>query len=249
MAPSIQSFSVEEDPFYVEDLRQMEQAENYRRWQFEMLARFLSGHVLEVGGGIGNFTPQLAQAAPFVTSIEPNEYCFNQLREKVKFLQNVDVHRATVESLDGVMPPDRRFDAIVLMNVLEHIQDDRAVLAKLKQRLTADGRLVVLVPAVPWVFGTTDKRLGHYRRYSKSYSRNLFTGLEMKIEFMRYYNFIGVWAWLWNNRFSRRQNQSNAQIRMFDKYFVPVISFFENILRPPVGQSLLIVGRQCKPGG
>jgi ubiquinone/menaquinone biosynthesis C-methylase UbiE len=249
MTHSPQSFSVEEDPFYLEDLRQMERAENYRRWQFEMVARFLSGHVLEVGGGIGNFTPQLAQAAQSVTSIEPNEYCFNQLREKVKFLQNVDVHRTTVESLDGVMSPGRRFDTIVLMNVLEHIQDDRAILAKLKQRLTADGRLVVLVPAVPWAFGSTDKRLGHYRRYSQSYSRNLFASLEMKIEFMRYYNFIGIWAWLWNNRFSRRRNQSNAQIHMFDKYFVPVISCFEKNLRPPVGQSLLIVGRQRKSSG
>jgi SAM-dependent methyltransferase len=242
-----QLFSVEEDRFYVEDLRQMERAENYRRWQFEMVAKFLSGHVLEVGGSIGNFTPQLAQAAQSVTSIEPNEYCFNQLREKVKPLQNVDVHRATVESLDGVMPLSRQFDAVVLMNVLEHIQDDRAVLAKLKQRLTLDGRVVVLVPGVPWVFGSTDKRLGHYRRYSKGYSRNLFAGLEMKIEFMRYYNFIGVWAWLWNNRVSRRQNQSHAQIRIFDKYFVPVISCFEKFVCPPMGQSLLIVGRQCKP--
>jgi ubiquinone/menaquinone biosynthesis C-methylase UbiE len=243
MSHSTELFPVEVDPFFVEDLRQMERAENYRRWQFDMVARFLKGEVLEVGGGIGNFTPQIASVAQFVTSIEPNEYCFNQLRENVARLKNVVAHRATVESLNGIVPAGKKFDAVVLMNVLEHIKDDRAVLAELMKHLTPDGRIVVLVPAGQWAFGSTDDRLGHYRRYGKNYSRQLFASLGLQIEFMRYYNFIGIWGWWWNAKFSRRQNQSDAQIRMFDKWFVPVLSRVEKNIHPPVGQSLLVVGR------
>ena len=66
----------------------MARAQNYQRWQFQMVAPFLRGEVLEVGGGIGNFTPQLAVRRQFVTSLEPNEYCFNQLREKIAPLKN-----------------------------------------------------------------------------------------------------------------------------------------------------------------
>ena len=62
-------------------------AENYRRWQFEIVAPFVSGTVLEVGGGIGNFTTDLAGIANSVVSIEPNEYCFKQLVEKTKALK------------------------------------------------------------------------------------------------------------------------------------------------------------------
>ena len=77
-----ESFAVEVDPFYVEDLRQLARAQNYQRWQFQMVAPFLGGEVLEVGGGIGNFTPRLAGVARFVTSLEPNEYCFQQTPRK-----------------------------------------------------------------------------------------------------------------------------------------------------------------------
>jgi SAM-dependent methyltransferase len=243
MNQSGEMFAVEADPFYVEDLRQMAQARNYQRWQFQMIAPFIGGEVLEVGGGIGNFTPQIAAAARFVTSLEPNEYCFNQLREKIAPLKNATACRATVESLQDVIPAAKRFDAIVLMNVLEHIQDDFAVLAELKKYLQPAGRIVVLVPAGQWAFGPTDVRLGHYRRYTKSSARSLAAGLKMELEKMRCYNFVGLWGWWWNARFARRENQSDAQIRLFDRWIVPVLSRVEKFLPPPAGQSLLFVLR------
>jgi SAM-dependent methyltransferase len=243
MEPSAESFAVEVDPFYVEDLRQMARAQNYQRWQFEMVAPFLNGDVLEVGGGIGNFTPQIASVAKSVTSLEPNEYCFKQLREKIAPVKNAAAHRITVESLHDVLPPGKKFDAVVLMNVLEHIKDDRAVLAELKKHLAAAGRIVVLVPACQWAFGATDTRLGHYRRYDKPYTRALVAGLEMEIAKMRYYNFIGIWGWWWNQKFAQRENQSDAQIRFFDGWIVPMLSRVEKFLPPPVGQSLLFVAR------
>ena len=244
MTHSTELSSIEVDPFYVEDLRQMALAENYRRWQFEIVAPFVSGTVLEVGGGIGNFTTDLAGIANSVVSIEPNEYCFKQLVEKTRDLKNVATHRATVESLDHKIALAQHMDTVILMNVLEHIQDDKAVLAKLRQCLKPTGRIVVLVPAGQWAFGSTDERLGHYRRYSKKYSRKLIASLGMEIEKVRYYNFIGIGAWWWNAKFAKRQNQSNAQIKLFDKVLVPIISRFEKFLSPPVGQSLLLVARK-----
>lgn len=243
MNPPADSFAVEVDPFYVEDLRQMARARKYQRWQFQMVAPFLGGEVLEVGGGIGNFTPQIASVAKFVTSLEPNEYCFNQLREKIAPLKNAAAFRVTVESLYNVIPAGRKFDAVVLMNVLEHIKDDRAVLAELKKYLAPSGRIVVLVPAGQWAFGPTDVRLGHYRRYTKGYTRALAAGLQLELERMRYYNFVGIWGWWWNAKFARRESQSDAQIRFFDGWIVPVLSRLERFLPPPVGQSLLFVAR------
>jgi len=237
------SFAVEVDPFYVEDLRQMARAQNYQRWQFQMVTPFLHGEVLEVGGGIGNFTPRLAGVARFVTSLEPNEYCFRQLSEKIAPLKNAAACRATVESLHQVIPADKKFDAIVLMNVLEHIQDDHAVLAALKKLLAPAGRIVVLVPAGQWAFGPTDTRLGHYRRYTKRSARPLVASLQLELEALRYYNFPGIWAWWWNAKISRRPSQSDAQIRFFDSAIVPLLSRLEALLPPPLGQSLLFVAR------
>ena len=148
-----------------------------------------------------------------------------------------------MESLRDVIPPGKKFDAVVLMNVLEHIKDDHAVLAELKQYLAPGGRIVVLVPACQWAFGSTDARLGHYRRYSKAYARPLVAGLQLELEKMRYYNFVGLWGWWWNARCARRESQSDAQIRVFDGWIVPVLSRLERYLAPPVGQSLLFVAR------
>ncbi|HWX18524.1 MAG TPA: class I SAM-dependent methyltransferase [Candidatus Binatia bacterium] len=244
MAHSTDLFPIEEDPFFLEDLLQMARAGNFRRWQFAMVAPYITGKVLEVGGGIGNFTPELARVAESVVSIEPNAYCFARLQEKTKDLANVRVCNATVESLDQQLPPEDRRDTIVLMNVLEHIKDDAAVLQLLRRRLKPDGRIVLLVPAAPWAFGHIDERLGHYRRYSKASARQLIAALGMQVEKLRYFNFIGVWAWWWNARISKTRKQNDAQIRVFDRYFVPCISRVENVVAPPVGQSLLLVARQ-----
>jgi len=211
-----------------------------------MVAPYVTGNVLEVGGGIGNFTTELAGVAKSVTSIEPNTYCYGRLAAKTSGLPNVRVFNATVEALDQKVPGAQHLDTVVLMNVLEHIKDDERVLGALKQRLAPGGRIVVLVPAGPWAFGVIDERLGHYRRYSKRSARSLMRRLGLEVEALRYYNFIGVWAWWWNAKVTQRLNQSDAQIRLFDRYLVPVISRIEKVLPPPVGQSVLVVGR--KPG-
>ena len=247
MMPKEQQFDVGLDPFYAEDLRQMERAVNYQAWQFRRVEPFLGRRVLEVGGGIGNFTPQLAGDGRTVVSLEPNGYCFGQREGKTRDLGNVRPLRATVETMDEVLDADERFDSVVLMNVLEHIRDDRAVLMALRERLAPGGRIVVLVPAGQWAFGPTDERLGHYRRYDKARSRKLFEEAGLGVGFMRYYNFVGIWGWWWNAKMGKREGQSDAQIRLFDRGIVPILCMVERFIRPPVGQSILIVGELADP--
>jgi SAM-dependent methyltransferase len=239
MAHSTELFSIEEDPFFVQDLVQMSRAENYRRWQFQMIAPYVSGKVLEVGGGIGNFTQELATVADSVISIEPNTYCFGRLAEKVAGNPKIRACNTTVEAL----AENEQVDTVVMMNVLEHIKDDGAVLDKLRQRLKPGGRVVLLVPAAPWAFGKLDERLGHYRRYSKQSARILMDSLKLRIETMRYYNFVGLWGWWYNARIGHKESQNDAQIRLFDRYFVPCLRRIERWLHPPVGQTLLVVAR------
>jgi SAM-dependent methyltransferase len=238
-----ETYPIEIDPFFVEDLRQMERAVNYRDWQFRIIEPFLGKRVLEVGGGIGNFTPQLAEGERNVVSLEPNEFCFRRLEEKTRNLPNVKLIKATVESLDAAVAHEDPFDTIVLMNVLEHIENDLATLLALRRRLVPNGKVVVLVPAGQWAFGHTDKRLGHYRRYGKNDARHLFKEAGLSLQTIRFYNFIGIWAWWWNARVSRLESQSDNQIRIFDKWLVPVIARIEKHIRPPLGQSLLLIGQ------
>jgi hypothetical protein len=61
---------------------------------------------------------------------------------------------------------------------------------------------------------------------------------------LRYFNFIGVWAWWWNARIAKSKTQNDSQIHIFDNYIVPWQSRLEAVLPPPIGQSLLVVARK-----
>ena len=240
-----ETFEIAEDPFFAQDLEQMAKAVNYRRWQFRLIAPYLTGKVLEIGGGIGNFTADLAGAADSVISLEPNEYCHRQLVEKTKAIGNVTVRNITAEALDQEMPADYRADVAVCMNVLEHLKDDELAVNTFGKRLKSGGLLVLLIPAGPWLYGEIDRRLGHYRRYSKSSVRDLARKTGFEIVKLRYFNFIGLWGWWWNARMAKSLTQSDFQIRLFDNWIVPWLSRLEAVIPPPVGQSLLVVARKA----
>jgi hypothetical protein len=133
------------------------------------------------------------------------------------------------------------------MNVLEHLENDQAAVVTFSKRLRPGGALVLLIPAGPWLFGEIDRRLGHYRRYSRQSARGLMQKAGLITERLRCFNFIGLWGWFWNARVRKSDSQSDAQIRFFDRFIVPWQSRLEALLPPPMGQSLLVVAR--KPGG
>lgn len=234
-------FSIEIDPFYEQDLLQMAVATNYLKWQFNLVQPYLGKHVLEIGGGIGNFTSSLATTAESVISLEPNVYCYNKLKQATAAINNVTIYNIAAEQLNNHVASDYLADTVICMNVLEHIQDDAEAVQTFSQRLKVGGNMVLLIPAVPWVFGDIDRRLGHYRRYSKQSITSLLHEVGMEISVLRYFNFIGLWGWLWNTRVFKKQQQSNGQIYFFDKYLVPWLSKAEQVVPVPIGQSLLVV--------
>jgi SAM-dependent methyltransferase len=62
--------------------------------------------------------------------------------------------------------PEGHFHLISLLDVLEHVEDDRVLLGSLAERLATGGRLLVSVPLWPDLFGEEDRLAGHYRRYT-----------------------------------------------------------------------------------
>ena len=75
------------------------------------------------------------------------------------------VRRASLEELE---PPGDGFDLIIMLDVLEHIEDDRAALHQLAELLTPEGRLLITVPALPILWSIHDEANAHYRRYRRS---------------------------------------------------------------------------------
>jgi SAM-dependent methyltransferase len=129
-----------------------------------LLDLFLSAgpgpEVLNGGAGQGTLSRRLAELGFEVTSTDVSPEAVELLRERAPG----DVLEADLTSLPF---EDARFDAAVLGEVLEHIENDRGALAEVARVLRPHGVLAVSVPANPKLHGPSDVWAGHVRRYTR----------------------------------------------------------------------------------
>ena len=135
---------------------------------------------------------------------------------------------------------DRKFDCIMYIDVIEHIEDDKAELAHAAQFLKPGGILFVLVPAHQWLYSPFDKAIGHYRRYNKSMLRN--AGPEsLHLEKIKYLDSAGLSASTVNKLFLKQSMPTLAQIKFWDRTIVPVSKLLDPLTAYLMGKSLIAV--------
>ncbi len=83
---------------------------------------------------------------------------------------------------------DTRYDLIALLDVLEHIDEDEASLRALGARLSSDGRLVLTVPAAPWLWSEHDELHHHKRRYTHDGLIAVIRAAGLKVEASGHFN-------------------------------------------------------------
>jgi SAM-dependent methyltransferase len=137
--------------------------------------------ILEVGAGTGSNLMML-QGLGHVDAIEPDD--------KARALAS---RRAGIH-VEGGMLPDRvhlldgHYDLIVLLDVLEHIEDDRGSLRVLRDKLAPGGRMVLTVPASPWMWSAHDVAHHHKRRYTGRTLRATFEAAGLRVRHMSHFN-------------------------------------------------------------
>ena len=214
----------------------------YHRWIFEKIKPYLRGDILEVGCGIGNLTGLLMSQGK-VTVADVNEGYLQIVEEKYRDHLNLkgilawDLGQAPPQNLN------RSSETIVCSNVLEHVEDDRAVLKNFCHLLPAGGRLIVLVPALRVLYNTLDRELGHFRRYNRKELTQKLTGNGFRICYLRYFNLFGILGWFVNGTILRKHLLLARQIGIFDK-MVPLLIWIERVIPTLVGQSLIAVGEK-----
>jgi SAM-dependent methyltransferase len=223
-------------------LRMEEGAPRYNAWLGRKLSRHLGKRVLEVGAGIGTITRQIASDRDLVVALEMDRFYYDRLCNLFAHVPQVVPYLGGVEEADWEKLRKYDFDSVLLSNVLEHIVDDREAVLRFKSALCPGGRLVILVPALPMLFGSMDEAVGHYRRYTKKALRDLLTGCGFTVEALEPMNALGIPGWFVNSRLLRRRAMPPVQLRAYD-LFAPVIASVEEQLQPRWGMSLLAVGR------
>lgn len=116
---------------------------------------------LDVGAGSGTFTNLLSARGFEVTSTDVTDEALAVLRARV----SGSVARADATSLPF---PSASFDALILAEVLEHLEDDEAAIAEAARVLRPTGILAISVPRNPAWFSRSDRWAGHVRRYTRN---------------------------------------------------------------------------------
>src|SRR5271154_3352344 len=226
--------------YAVEDQERMAKAKNYFAWQGRLVMPELGRRVVEVGCGLGNFTGMLLDREA-VIALDVELECVQRLKRRYPNQPNLlafpcDAGSPEFSDLARFLP-----DSCVCLNVLEHIRDDRQALSAMASILVPGGVIVLLVPAFQALYGPIDKRLGHFRRYTRGSIEALAQATGLRIRKARYVNAIGFLGWWTNAHILKRETQSERQIQFFDRYLVPLMSRLEGWARPPFGQSLFVV--------
>lgn len=219
---------------------------NYNRWQYDQFRPYIGETVLEIGCGLGNLTQYLKEDAKFLLSLDTRPEAVAFIQERCP--QSVNFK---VECLDvfeqGLKEYSRRpFDTIVFSNVLEHIADDVKAMTTCHEILSpVEGKLLLLVPAHQFLYGTLDEESGHFRRYSKKEIVRLARISRFKVLDLYAFNMSGALGWFLNYCVLKRKGTNNApaslQVDFYDRFLVGPSRFLEEKIRPPVGISYIAI--------
>ncbi len=184
--------------------------------------------VLEFGAGKGEFTHRIAKRKYInLVAVESDSFYLRDLQ------QFVEVY-SSLEKVPGT------FDCIFAIDVLEHLEDDETCLKLFFEKLNTNGKLFVYVPARKELLSSFDKKIGHFRRYSKN---ELFTKVieaGFVTETIRYHELLGYFASMINKWLLNGAGLNKTTVRIYDRVLVPLTNILERFITAPVGKSLFI---------
>jgi SAM-dependent methyltransferase len=130
--------------------------------------------VLDVGCGWGTNLDALELAGYRATGLDVSRQILNLIDRPERRLVEADLN----QTLPAGFEPS---DAALLLDVLEHLDDDQSALRKVAQLLKPGGLLVVTVPALPDLYSEFDRIQGHRRRYLPDSLRNAFSNTGLSV--------------------------------------------------------------------
>ena len=138
-------------------------------------------HILEMGCGTGS-NIALLQRFGHVDAVEPDDPARALASER----SGVAVKGGLLP--DGVDLADGRYDLIAMLDVLEHIPGDLEALTALRPKLAAGGRILVTVPASPWLWSAHDVAHHHHRRYTAATLAGVFAAAGYQVRHLTHFN-------------------------------------------------------------
>lgn len=215
-------------------------SQSYHQWIFNQFKDHLGDTVLEVGGGIGEMTSFFVDTCKKVISLEPSHSSFQKLKKRFKKNQNLEVYESTLGEYKKKFKT--KFDTVLYINVLEHIQDDISELELARSVLKPGGKIIIFVPALETLYSLRDFKVGHFRRYYKNELKRklLLSGFNKNAQIVYYFDLVGAFLWFLKFKILPSDKISSRKISLFNKVFVPISKMIQNKFLP-TGKNLIAI--------
>lgn len=222
------------------ELELFAKAERWKAYFRSRLQPCLQGDVLEVGAGLGGTTRVFDQGTfQTWTCLEPDKQLVKQLEQTVNQLHQPQRYRLAQGTLAS-LEPTALFDAIIYIDVLEHIEKDAEEAALAARHLKPGGTIVILSPAYQFLYSPFDKRIGHFRRYTLGVLRKITPpGCKVKKGF--YLDSVGATASLANRLLLKASMPTAKQIAFWDGVLVRLSRLFDPLHFYSFGRSVIIL--------
>jgi len=213
----------------------------FNRWMADTVRPYLGSHVLELGSGIGNMTQHLRRRRKSYVASDIDSEHLARLRVRFEGRPNLEIRKCDLCEPADFAPLAGRFDSVVCLNVVEHIENDLLAVRNIFSALRPGGRAVILVPQDQKAFGTLDEVLGHYRRYSEGQLRDLMQRAGFEVETVLHFNRVTRPGWRFNGQVLKRRTFSRFQLAIFD-LLVPLWRRIDRMF-PWRAVSVIAIGR------
>jgi SAM-dependent methyltransferase len=223
-----------------DELDAMACARYYYQWIVGQWRPYLSGTVLEIGAGIGNFAAHLlAEPIRRLILVEPARELYERLRTRFQHDQRVELCNGVLEDAgDGLLS---LADVVASVNVLEHIRDDVETLKAAHDVLRPGGILLVFVPAFNFLYGSMDRTFGHVRRYTKKTLTHKLVEAGFAPVRVKYMNLLGMVPWFLAGRLFRSRTLTPAMVVLSDRTMIRLTARLEAMIEAPCGQSVMAI--------
>src|ERR1700688_1610962 len=116
-------------------LQNLSKADGFTRWVLHEISPWLGQRVVEVGCGIGTYTAEMAVGSRKIVAMDMEPAFVDEAARRLGQHPNVQLICGDATAAGMPQPADEAFDTVVLLDVLEHIEDDAGLLARLRARL------------------------------------------------------------------------------------------------------------------
>jgi glycosyltransferase involved in cell wall biosynthesis len=217
------------DAYGSEILARLNRAPRFTKWMADTIRPYVGDRVLEIGAGIGNLTANLVPRTEYHAS-DINPQYLDRLKTLKQTRPYLQVHYTDASAAETF--PAEQFDTVVCLNVVEHLENDVQALSNIRKCLDTNGRAIVLVPNGQQLYGSLDKVLGHYRRYTQEQLVKVCQDAGFTVDKVLKFNRIGAPGWWLNGRLLKKETFGFWQIKLLN-FLIPFIRPIDRFLPFP----------------